>query len=96
MKLDVKAFALTCGLIWGLGLFALAWWVIAFEGPSDRMTTIGLVYRGFTFAPLGSVIGLAWAFCDGFVGGAIFAWLYNCIATCCAKKCSGPQSPTNN
>jgi hypothetical protein len=32
MKLNVKAFALTCGLVWGLGLFILTWWIIAFGG----------------------------------------------------------------
>ena len=26
MKLDVKAFALTCSLIWGFGIFFLTWW----------------------------------------------------------------------
>jgi hypothetical protein len=26
MKLNVKAFALTCGLVWGLGLFAHTHW----------------------------------------------------------------------
>lgn len=32
MKLNVKAFALTCALVWGLGLFALTWWIMAFDG----------------------------------------------------------------
>lgn len=36
MKLDVKACALACGLIWGLGLFVLTWWVIAFDGSTGR------------------------------------------------------------
>ena len=29
---------------------------------------------------MGSVIGLVWALADGFVGGLVFAWLYNRIA----------------
>jgi hypothetical protein len=29
---------------------------------------------------LGSVVGLAWAFVDGMVGGAVFGWVYNAIA----------------
>jgi hypothetical protein len=29
MRLNVKAFALTFGIIWGLGLFILTWWIIA-------------------------------------------------------------------
>jgi hypothetical protein len=80
MKLDTKAFALTCGLVWGLGLFALTWWVIAFDGATGERTLIGQIYRGYTISPAGSVIGLLWAFFDGCVGGAIFAWLYNVLA----------------
>ena len=34
---------------------------------------------GYSISPMGSVIGLLWALADGFVGGAIFAWLYNRI-----------------
>ncbi len=80
MKLNVKAFALTSGLIWGFGLFALTWWVIAFEGATGQATVIGLAYRGYNISPTGSLIGLIWAFPDGLVGGAIFAWLYNLIS----------------
>lgn len=80
MKFDVKAFALACGIIWGLSLFLLTWWVIAFEGASGNTTPIGLVYRGYAISPAGSVIGLAWGFLDGVIGGAVFAWLYNRLA----------------
>ncbi|RLA88218.1 MAG: hypothetical protein DRG20_06460 [Deltaproteobacteria bacterium] len=80
MKLDVKAFALTCGIVWGIGLFILTWWIILFHGATDQLTFIGRVYIGYRITPLGSVIGLAWAFVDGLIGGAIFAWLYNLFA----------------
>lgn len=77
MKLNIKAFALTCGIVWGLGLFFLTWWIIAFDGSTVGPTLIGRLYRGYTISPIGSVIGLIWAFFDGLVGGGIFAWLYN-------------------
>ena len=80
MKLNVKAFALAFGLIWGLSLFILTWWIITFEGATGDRTFIGWVYRGYNISPLGSLIGLAWALVDGAIGGAIFAWLYNLIA----------------
>jgi hypothetical protein len=80
MKLNVKAFALTCGLVWGLGLFALTWWVIAFDGATGERTLIGQLYRGYSISPAGSFVGLVWAFFDGWIGGAVFAWLYNIIA----------------
>jgi len=80
MKLDIRAFALTCSLVWGFGLFFLTWWVILFDGATGEATLIGRLYRGYTISPMGSVIGLAWALADGFVGGLVFAWLYNRFA----------------
>lgn len=80
MKLNIKAFALTCGIFWGLGLFILTWWFIAFDGSTGEPTLIGRLYRGYTISPLGSVWGLFYAFVDGLIGGAVFAWLYNKIA----------------
>ncbi len=80
MKLDIKAFGLSCGLIWGLGLFVLTWWIIAFEGATGEITMIGRLYRGYSITPVGSLIGLVWAFADGLIGGLIFAWLYNLLA----------------
>jgi len=97
MKLNVKAFALTCGVLWGLGLFCLTWWLILWEGATGEATFIGRLYRGYSISPAGSIIGLIWGFCDAFVGGLIFAWLYNRLAAakaesesaCCA---SAPES----
>jgi hypothetical protein len=81
MKLNTKAFALTCGIIWGLGLFFLTWWMIAFGGATGEKTIIGKIYIGYSISALGSFIGLVWGFVDALIGGAIFAWLYNRIAT---------------
>jgi hypothetical protein len=80
MKLNVKAFALTAGLFWGIGLFLLTWWIMAFEGVTYEVTLLGRIYRGYDISPVGSLIGLAWALADGLIGGAVFAWLYNTIA----------------
>lgn len=86
MKLNVKAFALTCGIIWGLGLFFLTWWIIAFDGVTGEVTFLGRIYRGYSISPWGSIIGLVWAFVDGAVGGLIFAWLYNLFTQRMHKK----------
>jgi hypothetical protein len=87
MKLDVKAFALACGLVWGAVLFLSTWWLIALDGSSLDITFLGRVYRGYTITPLGSVIGFIWALVDGIIGGAILAWVYN-------KLASGKRSTT--
>ena len=86
MKLNVKAFGLTCGLVWGVGLFLLTWWIIFFEGASGDPTFIGRIYRGYSLTPAGSFVGLIWGLIDGFIGGVIFAWLYNLLASRLASK----------
>ena len=81
MKLNVKAFSLTCGILAGLAMFLYTWWVIAWEGCEGVTTPwISCVYRCYTISPLGSVIGLVWGFVEGLIGGAVFAWLYNKLA----------------
>jgi hypothetical protein len=86
MKLNVKAFAVTCALMWGFGVFCLAWWIMLFEGATGEVPFLGHLYRGFNISPLGSVIGLVWAFFDALIGGAIFAWLYNLLVSRCSAK----------
>jgi len=79
MKLDIKAVALASGIVWSVGLFFITWWIIAFDGATGEPTFIGRIYRGYTITPIGSFIGFIWAFFDGLIGGAVFAWLYNKI-----------------
>ena len=46
------------------------------EGPP---TLLERMYIGYSFTPLGSVIGALWGFVDFAIGGAIAAWLYQKI-----------------
>jgi hypothetical protein len=89
MKLDVRAFALTGGVMWGAGLFFITWWFIMFDGATGETTLIGRLYRGYTISPGGSFIGLAWAFGDGLIGAGLFALLYNFLAR--RTRGSGPD-----
>lgn len=79
MKLNIRAMTLTFAVVFGLGLFLLTWWVILFDGISTDPNLISTIYRGYSFSPLGSLIGFAWAFADGAVGGACIAWIYNLL-----------------
>lgn len=79
-KLDAKAFGLSCGIVWGLGMFILGLmnmylsWGGAFE---KGMSTL---YIGYSPTWLGSIIGGVWGFFDAGIGGLIVAWLYNKLA----------------
>ena len=82
MRLDWKAFALTCGMLWGLCLFLVTWWLLAFGGSRSEVEWLGNFYIGYNVSPIGSLLGLGYGFVDGAIGGAIFAWLYNRLAKC--------------
>lgn len=77
MRIDVKAFALACAVLSAIGLMLGTWWIIAFDGPSTNPTWLGHIYRGYTLTWAGSLVGAAWGFVDGLMGGALFAWLYD-------------------
>lgn len=86
MKLNIKAFGLACGIVWGLGIFFLTWWILFFEGNSVGPTFLSRIYRGYTITPVGSLVGLVWAAIDGWIGGLIFAWVYNALVGLCERK----------
>ena len=77
MRLDTKAFALTCGVLWGLAIFLATVWlkVFGFEGQIIRL--LDHFYFGYSFSYVGAVIGAVWGFVDGAISGFVFAWLYN-------------------
>lgn len=77
MKLNIKAFALTCGILWGLLVLLATWFLLIMNSPGTSMGKLGVVYFGYTYSWLGGIIGLIWGFVDGLISGAIFAWLYN-------------------
>ena len=80
MKLNIKAFALASGLVWGFNWFGLTWWMMLFDGITHEITIIGRIYRGWTLSPVGSLVAFVWAFVDGFLLGLMVAWIYNKIA----------------
>lgn len=86
MKLNVKAFSLTCGILWGLGVFVMTWWIIYFDGATGDVTLLGRIYRGYSITVAGSFIGLIWGLVDGLICGFLFAWIYNKLIHCCGNK----------
>ena len=77
--MSIRSLALTAGIFGATTMFFLAWWLI-FTGNAEGPTTLlERIYIGYTFTPLGSVIGAVWGFVDFAIAGAIFAWLYNWI-----------------
>ena len=77
--MSIRAFALTTGIFGACTMFILAWWLMLIGNAEGPPTLIERIYVGYTFTPLGSVIGAIYGFVDWGIAGAIFAWLYNFI-----------------
>ena len=77
--MSIRALALTAGIFGAATMFFLAWWLILTGNAEGPPTLLERIYIGYSFTPMGSVIGAAWGFVDWAIAGAIFAWLYNKI-----------------
>lgn len=78
-KFHVLSFALSAGIFWGVGVFCLA--ILGMYGMADKIVTLlADGYFGLALTWPGAFIGLIWGFLDAFIGGAVFAILYNFFA----------------
>ena len=77
--MSIRSLSLTAAIFGATTMFLLAWWLILTGNSEGPPTLIEKIYIGYSFTPLGSVIGAVWGFVDWGIAGAIFAWLYNRI-----------------
>jgi hypothetical protein len=81
VRLTVRAFALAFALLWAASLLLVA--VAHLIWPAYGTTFLDLaasLYPGYEPAGWGSVIlGTLYALVDGWIGGAVLAWLYNLL-----------------
>ena len=77
--MSVRALSLTAGIFGSFTMLFLAWWMILTGNAEGPTTLFERIYLGYSFTPVGSVIGALWGFIDFGIAGVIFAWLYNFI-----------------
>jgi len=77
--MSVRSVALTMAIFGAGTMILLAWWLILTGNAEGPTTLFERIYIGYSYTPLGSVIGAAYGFVDFGIAGAIFAWLYNLI-----------------
>jgi hypothetical protein len=83
MSLNIKALALTAGILWGGCLLLVG--LVNLASPSYGLAWLQLaasIYPGYhATAALGSVILVTlYGLVDGAAAGALFGWLYNRLA----------------
>ena len=77
--MSIRSIALTAGIFGAGSMFLLSWWLILNGNAEGPTTLLERMYIGYSFTPLGSVIGALWGFIDFAIGGAIAALLYQKI-----------------
>jgi len=76
-KLDVRAFGLVLGCVWGTAVFVLGMVAAAFHRGVKIVELFSKVYIGYRSTPAGCLIGAVWGFVDGMISGLLIAWVYN-------------------
>jgi hypothetical protein len=89
MKLDVMRLGLAIGIVWGAGVLLLGLMAAVWGWGATLVQVFGSLYLGFAPTFAGSLLGAAWGFADGFIGGALIAWLYNILP---GPRMSGAES----
>jgi len=77
--MSIRSVGLTTGIFGAASMFFLAWWLILTGNAEGPVTLFERIYIGYSFTPMGSIIGAVWGFVDFGIAGALFAWLYNLI-----------------
>jgi hypothetical protein len=76
MKFNVRQFALTAGIIWGVAMLLTTLAGVYWGYATDFLNVMVSVYPGFSVTVVGSIVGLIYGFIDAFVGTYIFVWVY--------------------
>ena len=83
MQINVRAFALTIGILWGANFLLLGILIHLFPNYGETWIQLWVdvypLYEG-SGSVLDTFIGTAFGLVDGTLGGAVVAWLYNRIA----------------
>lgn len=80
MKINIKALALSTGILGGLAVFLLTVWFLIMGYSGDLLAKLGSVYLGYSISWLGAFVGFFYGFIDGLIGGALLGFLYNKFA----------------
>ena len=80
VKLDIRAFGLASGILWGSGLLIMGLVSTFSNYGSQWINMLSSVYIGYKSTVTGSIIGGLWGFIDAGIGGLLLAWIYNKLA----------------
>jgi len=77
MRLNLKALALSCGILWALCLFLVTLISLGTGYADALLEVVASVYPGYSVSALGLILGLIYGFVDGAIAALIFGSVYN-------------------
>lgn len=80
MKINIKALALSMGIVWGCAIFLLTVWFLIMGYNGHLLAKLESVYLGYSVSWIGAFVGLIYGFIDGLIGGALLGFFYNKFA----------------
>jgi membrane protease YdiL (CAAX protease family) len=83
MKFSVKGLALASGILWGVAMLGMGLTNLIWSSYGQQfLQTMASAYPGYhaTRSIAEVIVGTLYGFVDGFIAGAVFAWLYNQFA----------------
>jgi hypothetical protein len=83
MKLSVKGLAMASGILWGVAMLVMGLTNLIWSSYGQQfLQLMASVYPGYhaTRSFVEVIVGTLYGAVDGFIGGAVFAWLYNQFA----------------
>lgn len=96
-KLSSCGLGVACGVTWGVATFLLGLFNIYGDWGGTLLDVMSSLYIGFDYTLKGAFIGLLWGLVEGFIFGAVTAYLYNlCIKHCPCKSCNNSCSRSSN
>jgi hypothetical protein len=83
MRLNVRAFAFSTGILWALAVFITGITNLMWVGYGDAfLEIVASLYPGYdaerSFGDI--LVGTLYALVDGTVCGLVFCWVYNLVA----------------
>jgi hypothetical protein len=82
-KLSPFAFGMSLGLVWGLSVFVTGLMAYYLSYGKPFVMAMSAMYIGYEPSVMGSLIGGAFGFVDGLIGGALIALFYNGFSQAC-------------
>jgi hypothetical protein len=83
LRLNAKVIGLAMGLLCGLAIFVATNWLLIKGGErvGTHLQLLSQYFIGYRVSFGGSLIGFAYGFALGTLGGAFVGWVYNRIST---------------